>query len=202
VTTDNPIEEALYYAHANAVDHGPDAPDWEPHEVWFQLFRFCNEVTAIEGIIENALESGDVAMLSRATASLQHTTMRQFGGISSAVTFTAGKLIEETTEPSEAGKYENLFQALIDLGMVTGDADSGRNAARMTDTMHRWVAEANDGFMYLMASALRDMGWSEEQTAEYISESAMPDLDMGLLENLDSELMELFEDSDDEDEEK
>jgi hypothetical protein len=206
--SDNEIEDALYYSYAHSVTEGPDVPDWTPDEVWSQLFKFCGEVRAIENIISNALIAGDVAMLSRAAAQLKYTTVRQFGGISSVVTFTAGKRIYEGPTPGEnevandKGKHENLFEALINLDLVQGDVDAGRTAARMTDMMQRWVADSHEHFMYLMGASLRDQGWTEEEVAEYSAESAVPDLDMGLMENLDTELLSLFDNSDDEDEEK
>lgn len=209
MTDSNPIYEALFYAHDHAVTEGPDVPDWEPDEVWYQLHRFCDEVKAIEVILYDALKLGDVSMLSRAAAQLKHTTERQFGGLGSAITFTAGHMVTEGPSPAEneaagaKGKYESLFEALITLDMVGGDVDTGRTAARMTDMMQSWVADQNDNFLYLMGAELRGMGWTEVQVAEYTETSPVPDLNVGLLESLDSELSDLFDqNSDDEDEEK
>ena len=202
----NPIEEALVFAYQRAVVENDEPPEWTPEFAMEQMFGFCDEVRAIEGIITNALEAGDVKMLARAAAQLQHSSVRQFGGLSSVITFTAGKEITEGPGPTEVeskGKYENLFEALVKLDLVQGDIDGGRASARMTDMMHEWVAERHVPFMYLMQAMLRDSGWSEETLAKYSAAEA-PDLNVGLMEDLDEELLSLFareNPDDDEDEE-
>src|SRR4029077_480198 len=127
-------------------------------------------------------------MVARAAAQLQFSSRAQFASLSSAITFTAGKLITEGPGPDEVttkGKFENLFEALVNLDLVAGEIDSGRTAARMTDTMQGWVAEKQDDFVYLMAASLRDLGWSEESASSYTNVE-IPEFNTGgLMENLD-----------------
>lgn len=199
----NPIEDALHFAHARAVMDG-DIPDWTPEQVLSGVANFCDEIRVIEQIISHAIAGGDVRMLARASAQFQFASHGMFGVMSSMITFTAGRMVIEGPPPDQVeykGKYEQLFESLISLDLVGGDVDSGRSAARMTDMMHQWISESQDSFMYLMTAGLRDAGWDDDKIAAYIKQE-IPRLRAGLLEGLDSELLELFKNSATDDDEK
>ena len=199
----NPIEDALNFAYTHQLLVEAETPEWTPTDVMNQAQWFCDELKAVSTILSNALAAGDVAMLARASAQLQFTSSRQFRTMLSLITFTAGQAIANGPELVEnKGRFENLYDALIDLDMVGGDVDGGRKAARMTDTMQQWADDAQDSFVYLMTSALREAGWSEDDLDKACTSTERPEFNAGLLENLDDELLNLLNNLGDEPDEK